>query len=62
MNGPKKLTYWDFPDTITIPDGYDRKTIPDLTRDNFNLLVNEHNNLVDVVNKLAEFHEKAFED
>lgn len=54
MKKPEKLIGWDFPDRIQVPDGYDMTSIPDLTRDNFNKLIEEHNNLVEVVNKLME--------
>ena len=52
MKQPEKLTYYDFIDTITVPYGYHKKDIPDLTRDNFQKLIDEHNNLVDVINLL----------
>ena len=54
MKKPEELTAWEFRDTIQIPDGYDMKSIPDLTRDNFQKLIEEHNNLVEVVNKLID--------
>ena len=62
MKQPKELTDWDFSDTIQVPDGYDMASIPDLTRDNFNRLVDEHNNLVEVVNMLCEKHGIVFDD
>jgi len=33
---------------------YDMTTIPDITRDNFQKLIDEHNNLVEAVNLLAD--------
>lgn len=54
MQKPKHLTDWDFPDTIQVRDGYDMTSIPDLTRENMNFLIEEHNNLVAVVNMLCE--------
>ena len=51
MKRPQELTDWDF---IQIPDGYDMKSIPDLTRANFNVLIEEHNNLVYVINALID--------
>jgi len=54
MNRPDRLDRWDFGDTVQVPDGYDMKSIPDITRGNFQKLIDEHNNLVDVVNKLIE--------
>ena len=46
---PKPINYWDFPDTIQIPNGYDMKDIPDLTRDNLEYLTRKHNELVEIV-------------
>ena len=54
MKQPKELTAWDFRDTIDAADGYDTRSIPDLTRDNFQTLIDEHNNLVEVVNMLLD--------
>jgi len=51
---PEYLTDWNFSDTVTIPDGYNLNNVPDMTRDNFNTLIEEHNNLVTVVNLLCE--------
>ena len=52
MKQPQILDTGDFPDTLT--DGWDRETIPDLTKENFLFLIEEHNNLVEVVNALTE--------
>ena len=54
MKRPTELTDWDFPNTISVPDGYDITQEPDLTRANFNKLIEEHNNLVEVVNLLVD--------
>ena len=62
MRKPKELIGWDFPDWIEVPDGYDMKNIPDLTRNNFNFLVDEYNNLVECFNKLCEMQHIEFED
>ena len=62
MKKPEELSGWDFPDRVQIPDGYDMKSIPDLTRDNFNKLVDEHNNLVEVINLLCEKTNIIFDD
>jgi len=56
MKRPEELTGWDFGDTIQVPDGYDMKSIPDLTRHNFQTLIDEHNNLVEAFNAMAEFN------
>jgi len=62
MKKPEELTSWDFGDTIQVPDGYDLKTIPDLTRNNLQTLIDEHNNLVEVVNMLCDKRDIVFED
>lgn len=54
MKRPTELTDWDFPNTISVPDGYYTTQEPDLTRANFNKLIAEHNNLVEVVNLLVD--------
>jgi len=46
MKRPQEITSWDFPDTISVPDGYDLKSVPDMTRRNFELLIEKHNELV----------------
>ena len=51
----KVIDGYDFPDTIQIPDGYDMKSIPDLTRDNFIFLMEQHNKLVTTVNNLQDY-------
>ena len=54
MKKLKAITWMDWPDTIEVPDGYDRKSIPDLTRTNFEYLVESHNELVEVVLKILD--------
>jgi len=54
MKRPETLDWWNFPDRIQRPCGYDMESIPDLTRDNFEKLIEEHNNLVEVVNLLLD--------
>ena len=54
MKRPIELGDWDFPDRIQVPDGYDMTSIPDLTRDNFNHLIEQHNNLVKIINAICE--------
>ncbi len=62
MHKPKRLSDWDFSDTVKELDGYDLKTIPDLTRDNFQVLIEEYNNLVAVVNMLCDKRGIIFDD
>jgi len=61
MKQPRELTAWDFSDTEMIPDGYDMTTIPKLTQDNFQLLIDKHNNLVEIINLLCEKLEIVFD-
>lgn len=51
---PKELDRWYFGDIIQIPNGHYVKLVPDLTRDNFVQLIEEHNRLVILVNHMAE--------
>ena len=48
------LDSYSFNDVAHIPDGYDLKPIPDLTRDNFNTLIEEHNKLVKIIYILSK--------
>ena len=56
MKKQKELSGWDFPDTIRAPNGYDMESVPDLTRDSFQYLIEEHNNLVEAFNAMADFN------
>jgi len=53
----KELEAWDFPDTHMEPDGYDMKTVIEFTHDNFLHLIDEHNKLVDIINRLTQPNE-----
>ena len=55
MKKPEELGSFQFSDCIPEPDGYDTKFIPDLTRRNFQILIDEHNNLVEAFNAMAEY-------
>lgn len=48
----EELTYWDFPDTKLVPEGYDMTEIPELTIANFHVLIEEHNKLVRIINEM----------
>jgi len=50
----EELTVYDFKDTIMVPNGYDLTQVVTVSDDNFQLLVEEHNKLV---NSLKEFRE-----
>ena len=56
MRKPEIIDEYDFPDKIQESDGYDMTSKPDLTRRNFQALIDEHNNLVDAFNAMAEFN------
>jgi len=49
----KTLSRWDFPDTIDKADGYHTTQEPDLTRANFNILLDSHNELIEQFNRLV---------
>ena len=53
MEELRELTEFDFVDTIQVPDGYDMTSIPDLTRRNFQTLIDEHNKLVRAINLIG---------
>ena len=54
MKELKKISVFDLPDTVMIPDGYDMKSVPDITQRNITYIIKEHNNLVDIVNLLLK--------
>ena len=62
MEKPKTLSDWDFPDTEMVPDGYDMTTIPSMSGQNFRILIEEHNKLVEVVNMLCESRNIVFDE
>ena len=51
MSKIKNLTYWDFPDTKLVPDGYDMMSVPELSPNNFLVLIEKVNELVDAYNE-----------
>ena len=54
MKKPKELSSNNFYDCVQVPDGFYLADEPDITRRNFQKLIDEHNNLVEVVNMLCE--------
>lgn len=62
MERPQELSYWDFPDTKHVPDGYYLKSVPESTTDNFNRLLEKYNGLVELVNVLADKAGIEFDD
>lgn len=52
----KELSTWDLPDTVSKPDGYDRKTLPEATSDNMLIYMGKINELVKEVNRLKRLN------
>ena len=48
------ITTWELPDTKEIPDGYDRKSVPEATSRNMYVYMKTINELVAQVNILTE--------
>ena len=48
----ERITAYDFPDTISVVDGYDSEEVIDLTRRNFDFMVDVINDLIGIVNEL----------
>ncbi len=47
MSTVEGLYSWNFKSTEWAFDGWDEKQVPSLTRDNFILLIDSHNDLID---------------
>jgi hypothetical protein len=62
MKRPLELSDWDFPDSDWEPDGYDMKQAPALSKANLQVLISEHNNLVEVVNHIASVNNVDLDD
>lgn len=52
MQRIEKLESWDFPDTRPLRDGYDVKTVPDMSAANISILMDKINEIIDTVNQL----------
>lgn len=46
------LRGWDFPSTVSVPDGYDWKQVPEATSSNMVVLMDKINELIEEINKL----------
>lgn len=46
MAGVSEISVYDFPNTITVPDGYDDKTVPSPTWENMEFLMEKYNEVV----------------
>ena len=53
MKQIKELSVWDLPDTKNEPDGYNLKTVPDMSARNIGVLVEKINEVIQVINKLS---------
>jgi hypothetical protein len=62
MKKPKKILTWDLPYRDQEPDGYDLKDVPALRKENIAHIIERHNELVQVVNVLADRLGIEFED
>ena len=52
MKIPDKISWCSWPDTIQEPDGYDMKSVPDVTRKNLEILAEKYNELIDYIELL----------
>ena len=52
----KELSTWDLPDTVSKPDGYEIKTLPEATSDNMLIYMEKINELVKEVNRLKRLN------
>lgn len=54
--GIQRLSAWDFPDTVHVPNGYNERQVAEATRENFQVLMEKVNEVIDVVNRLDRGH------
>jgi len=47
-----ELTWWDYPDTKQIPDGYESKSVPEATPENMVVMMDKINELTKTINQL----------
>jgi len=60
--GISELSPWDMPDTVSKPDGYDRKTLPEATAVNMMIMMNKINELVQEVNSLKQMNKDLIKE
>ena len=53
MKRPETIWEWNLPDTKQVPDGCDWKTVADVSEKNMQILIDRHNELVELVLLLA---------
>lgn len=54
MEPINRIWGWDWPDRKQVPNGYDMESVPECTDDNFLVLVERFNELVESHNALLE--------
>lgn len=59
MSVPKRLESWDWHETEWVPDGYDEKQVPVMSDDNFRLLAEKVNEIIDYLDYLEVLKEKS---
>jgi hypothetical protein len=47
-----EISVWDLPDIKEIPDGYDRKSVPDISARNIAILMEKINEVIRAVNQI----------
>jgi hypothetical protein len=62
MDKPEIISVWDLPDTKSVPDGYDNKTVADLSARNVQYMIEQHNKLAWTVLELADRAGIKFDD
>lgn len=50
MSDIKKISVYDLPNTKNEPDGYDLKTVPDISAKNIEVLIDKINEIIDIIN------------
>jgi hypothetical protein len=58
----KELSTWDLPDTVSKPDRYGRKTLPEATSDNMLIYMEKINELVKEVNRLKRLNSQMIQN
>ncbi len=53
----QSLTKYDFPNQTPVPDGYNMTSVPSISLDNFQVLIDKINELITQVNNVTPFDE-----
>ena len=54
MKRPEEISSYELPDTKSVPDGWDWKSVAESTAENMQLVIDRHNELVELVLLLAD--------